>query len=238
MEERFARSAMLLGGEAVASLGSKRVAVFGVGGVGGHAAEALARSGIGAIDLIDGDVVSVSNLNRQVVALTSTLGRSKADIMRARILDINPGARVDARHLFYTEETAERFEPMAYDYVLDCVDMVSAKLLLAARCLVNGTPIISAMGAGNKLDPTLVRIADISRTSVCPLARVMRRELKARGIDHLTVAFSAEQPITPAAPEEPTLRRGTPGSMPFVPAAMGLTMASHVVKALLFMTES
>ena len=232
LDVAFARSAMLVGAEGIERLRGKRVAVFGIGGVGGHAAESLARAGVGHLTLVDGDVVAPSNLNRQTVALRSTLGAAKTVVMQQRIADIVPQTDVTSHVLFYTADTQEQVDLSTFDHVLDCIDMVSSKLLLAVNCQRLGVPLISAMGAGNKLDPTQLRIDDISRTSVCPLARVMRRELKERGILHLPVAYSTETPLIPSATEEGA-RRATPGSLPFVPAAMGLAMASHVVRALL-----
>lgn len=226
---------MLLGQAAMDKLAASRVAVFGLGGVGGAAAEALARSGIGRLDLFDGDSIAPSNLNRQVIALNSTLGQPKAEVMRRRILDINPQADVRVNAVYYTPANADAFDLSAYDYILDCVDMVAAKLELTCRAAALSVPIISAMGAGNKLDPSELEISDIGRTSVCPLARVMRMELKARGIGRLTVAWSREMPRKPQGEaghpdEEASVCRALPGSLPFVPAAMGLLMASHVVR--------
>lgn len=237
MQEAFSRSVMLLGQAAMEALAASRVAVFGLGGVGGAAAEALARAGVGHFDLFDGDSVAISNLNRQIIALHSTLGQPKAEVMCRRVLDINPLADVRANVVFYTPANADSVDLAAYDYILDCVDMVTAKLELAVRVHKLGVPLISAMGAGNKLDPAQLMISDISQTSVCPLARVMRKELKARGIEHLTVAWSGETPRRPqvaADISEVALpgRRALPGSLPFVPAAMGLLMSSHVVREL------
>lgn len=235
------RSTMLIGEDGVVRLASCRVAVFGLGGVGGYATEALARSGIGALDLVDGDVVAPSNLNRQLIALRGTIGQSKAALMAQRVREINPDIRVRAEHLFYTADTADAFDLTDYDYVLDCVDMVSAKVELAVRTAALGVPLISAMGAGNKLDPTCLRAGDLFDTTVCPLARVMRRELRARGITRLSVIYSAEVPRHPHPTNDgeypladSPARRATPGSMVFVPGAMGLAMASYVVQALLF----
>ena len=210
----------------------KRVAVFGLGGVGGAAAEALARSGIGHLDVVDGDTVSISNLNRQVVALTDTVGQFKAQVMAARARQIHPDVQVTAMPVYYTADTAGSFSLSSYDYVLDCVDMVTAKLLLAQQCQTLGVPLISAMGAGNRLDPTQVRVDDIGFTRMCPLARVMRKQLKQRGVNHLTVAWSPEEPIKPRW-QRTEDGRHPPGSMVFVPAAMGIAMAAHVVRSLL-----
>lgn len=234
--DAFSRMSMLLGEAALARLSACRVAVFGIGGVGGYAAEALARSGVGAIDLVDGDSVSPSNLNRQIIALHSTLGQNKAELMKRRIQDIHPACQVRAFPVFYTEETADQLDLGAYDHVLDCVDMVSAKLLLATTCDRLKVSLISAMGAGNKLDPGKLRIADIYDTGVCPLARVMRRELKQRGIQRLAVAYSTEPAMKPLQPEDGAdgvPRRAQPGSLVFVPAAMGLMMAGHALQELL-----
>ncbi len=232
--DQFDRSERLLGAAAMERLSRARVAVFGVGGVGGYAAEALARSGIGAIDLVDHDRVSLTNLNRQIIALHSTLGRPKTEAMRDRILDIHPACSVTVRDCFYLPENAEDFDLSAFDYVVDAVDTVAAKLTLAERTRCAGVPLISAMGAGNKLDPSRLRISDISQTSVCPLARVMRKELRKRGIDRLKVAWSDEPALTPApaGEEETEVRRAVPGSTVFVPAAMGLLIAAEVVRDL------
>ncbi len=236
MQKQDIRTAMLLGEDGVEKLKNSRIAVFGIGGVGGHAAEALARAGVGALDLFDGDVVSESNINRQLVALHSTIGRFKAEVMAARIRDINPNARVHVRNVFYTAENAAEFPLDAYDYVLDAVDMVSAKLLLVENATAANVPIISCMGAGNKLDPTAFRISDIYKTKMCPLAKVMRRELKLRGVRKLKVVYSEEIPQTPLSfEEESTLapqKRQTPGSLSFVPSVAGLILAGEVIKDL------
>lgn len=215
-----------------------RVAVFGIGGVGGHATEALARSGIGTIDIIDSDDVAISNINRQLIATTSTVGRKKVDVMKERLLDINPEIRVNAYACFFLPETEAQFDFSQYDYVLDAVDTVTAKLALVEACDRAGTPIISCMGAGNKLDPTAFEVTDIYKTSVCPLAKVMRRELKKRNIKHLKVVYSKEEAIRPMENEsteddESRTRRATPGSVAFVPSVAGLIMAGEVVKDLL-----
>ena len=218
----FSRTASLLGEEAMERLKASRVAVFGIGGVGGHAAEALARSGVGTLDLIDHDVVSVSNLNRQVVALRSTLGRKKAEVMAEQIRDINPEAAVHVHDVFYLPETAHLFDFSSYDYVIDAIDTVTGKIALVEQAKGAGTPIICAMGAGNKTDPTAFRVADISQTKVCPLAKVMRTELRKRGITDVKVVYSEEPPLLPLA-------EGAPGSLAFVPSAAGLMMAGEVV---------
>ncbi len=224
MPDQFARTELLLGSEGLNRLHKARVAVFGVGGVGGYAAEALVRSGVGSIDLIDGDTVSESNLNRQIIALHSTIGKPKVEVMAERIEDINPDCEVTARVLFFDASTAELFDFAAYDYVLDAIDMVTSKLLLAELCRAAGTSLISCMGAGNKLDPTQFEVADIFSTSVCPLAKVMRQELRKRGIPALKVVYSRELPVTHSRP---------PGSVAFVPSAAGLVMAGEVVRELI-----
>ena len=227
--EAFSRIEMLLGEEAIARLQNARVAVFGVGGVGGFAAEALVRSGVGAIDLIDNDTVSVSNLNRQIIALHSTLGQPKVAVMAARLMDINPDVRVTTHQMFYVPENADEIDLSAYDYVIDAVDTVAAKIELAVRAEKAKVPCISAMGAGNKLDPTKIEITDIYKTSACPLARVMRRELKNRGVKGLKVAYSTEPALTPLSQPEGETRRATPGSTAFVPSVMGLIIAGAVI---------
>ena len=231
---QFSRSERLLGEAGMARLAAAHVAVFGVGGVGGYAAEALCRSGVGAIDLYDDDTVAFSNLNRQIIATRATVGRYKADVAAERLLSINPDARVRGYRLFYMPDTADSVDLSQYDYVVDAVDTVAAKLELAVRCAALNVPLVSAMGAGNKLDPTCLRVADIYDTSVCPLARVMRRELKKRGVKKLKVVYSTEPPIVPAGESDPSetaghARRATPGSVAFVPAAMGLAIAGEVV---------
>ncbi len=223
MEEQFSRTKGLLGEEAVAYLHNCHVAVFGVGGVGGFAAEALARTGVGTIDIIDKDTVCESNLNRQIIALHSTIGRDKVDVMKERILDINPNAVVNAHKCFFLPETRELFDFSQYDYIVDAVDTVTAKIELVMAAEEAGVPIISSMGAGNKLDPTAFEVADIYKTSVCPLARVMRRELKKRDVKRLKVVYSKE---------EPAVRRETPASVAFVPSVAGLIIAGEVVKDL------
>ena len=234
------RTAMMIGWDGVERLAACRVAVIGLGGVGGYAAEALARSGVGALDLVDGDVVAYSNLNRQLIALRGTVGESKAALMARRAQEINPDIDARALPVYYTGENAGDFDLTVYDYVLESVDMVSAKVELAVRAQALGVKLISAMGAGNKLDPTCLKVGDIFETTVCPLARVMRRELRARGVTCLPVVYTTEVPVPPRwervedgiDAQAPT-HRATPGSMVFVPGAMGLTMASYVVRALL-----
>jgi len=234
MEDKFIRTRMILGDEAMEKLHNAHVAVFGLGGVGGHTAIALARSGVGEMTLVDKDTVSLSNINRQAIAFLSTVGMAKTEAAAKQIRDIDPDIKLHLRHEFYTTETADNFDLAEYDYVIDCVDTVTAKLLLCERSLAAGVPIISCMGTGNKLDPTQLRIADISKTTECPLARVMRKELGKRGIKHLKVLFSAEKPIEPMdcgeVPDEG--RRSIPGSIAFVPAAAGLIIAGEAVRDL------
>lgn len=234
MLSEFSRTRLMLGDAAMERLRGARVAVFGVGGVGGHVVEALARSGVGTIDLIDDDRVSLTNINRQIFALHSTVGQYKVDAARARILDIHPGAVVNAHRMFFTPETADQLDFSAFSYVVDAIDTVSGKLELAVRATRSGVPIISCMGAGNKLDPTAFEVTDISKTSVCPLARVMRRELKKRGIEHLTVVYSREPARTPLpdpdVEAERGQRRSVPASNAFVPAVAGLIAASKVIR--------
>lgn len=237
MSEQFIRTQMLLGERGLRRLFAARVAVFGVGGVGGYAVEALARSGVGALDLIDDDTVCLSNLNRQIIATHSTVGQYKVDVAAQRIRDINPQAVVRAHRVFYSPETAAQFDFAQYDYVVDAIDTVTGKLALVEQARRAGTPIISCMGAGNKLDAAAFEVADIQQTSVCPLARVMRRELKRRGIEHLKVVYSRELPRTPTPDaqtegEESPSRKRSPGSVAFVPAAAGLILAGEVIRDL------
>ena len=235
MEHAFSRLELMMGEETVARLKKARVAVFGVGGVGGHTVEALARSGVGTLDLIDDDAVHITNLNRQIIALHSTLGMPKVDAAKARILDINPDAVVNTHKTFFTPETADQFDFTQYDYVVDAIDTVAGKLELAVRCRDAGVPLISCMGAGNKLDPTAFVVTDISKTSVCPLARVMRRELKKRGVERLKVVYSTEpakeQKGQSAEPPQGA-RRSVPASNSFVPAVAGLIAAGEVIREL------
>ena len=231
MQDQFSRTELLLGKEAMEILAASRVAVFGIGGVGGYVCEALCRSGVGAFDLIDNDRVSLTNLNRQIIATHRTIGRFKTEVMKERILEINPQAEVRIHDCFFLPENAAEFDFAAYDYVVDAVDTVSAKLELAVRCKESGTPIISSMGAGNKLDPAAFCVADIYQTRVDPLARVMRRELKKRRIDRLKVVYSQEPPISVTASTQPGGKR-TPGSTAFVPAAAGLILAGEVIRDL------
>ena len=234
MTGSFSRTALLLGDEALARLKKARIAVFGVGGVGGYAVEALARSGVGALDLIDNDTVAQSNINRQIIALNSTVGQYKADAAAKRVLDINPECKVRAVKVFYMPETADEFDFTRYDYIIDAIDTVKGKLALARQAQDAGTPIISCMGAGNKLDPTAFEVADIYDTSICPLARIMRKECRARGIKQLKVVYSKEMPARPVKKiEEQTVRRDTPGSVSFVPSVAGLIIAGEVIKDLI-----
>lgn len=234
MKENFERSAMLLGVEQVEQLANKRVAIFGVGGVGGYVAEALARTGIGAFDLIDHDTVSVTNINRQIIATMDTVGKNKAEAMKERIHSIHPEAKVKVHDCFFLPENADEFDFDKYDYVVDAVDTVTAKLEIVERAKKAGVPVISAMGAGNKLDPTKFVVTDISKTSVCPLAKVMRRELKKRNITDVKVVYSTEEAMTPLfePPAEGETRKKAPGSVAFVPSVAGLIVASEVIKDL------
>ena len=229
MNEQLSRSAMLLGDEAIRRLRRARVAVFGIGGVGGYVVEALARSGVGALELVDADRVCLSNLNRQIIALHSTLGQYKADVAAARVRDIDPDCAVTARRCFFMPDTAGDFDFTRYDYVVDAIDTVAGKLELIERASAAGVPVICAMGAGNKLDPTRFEVADLSRTSVCPLARVMRRECRRRGIEGVKVVYSKETPVEPA--EQPD-GKAVPGSVAFVPSVMGLIIAGEVIRDL------
>ena len=236
---QFSRTELLYGKAAMDKLKSSRVAVFGVGGVGGYTVEALVRSGVGSIDIIDNDTVSITNLNRQIIALESTVGKSKVDVMAGRIADINPECKVTKWELFFNDETAGQFDFSQYDYVVDAIDSVSSKLLLAELCDKAGVKLIAAMGAGNKLNPAGFEVTDISKTSYDPLAKVMRRELSKRGIRHLKVVYSKEQPvkINPEDAERLMLdeyieRRTVPASNAFVPASAGLLIASEVINDL------
>ena len=232
---QFSRTQLLFGQEAMEKLKGSRVAVFGIGGVGGYCVEALARSGVGTLDLIDDDTVNLTNLNRQIIATHATLGMDKVDAAKERVLSINPGAVVHTHKTFYLPETAGEFDFTRYDYVVDAIDTVTGKLTLVQAAKEAGTRIISCMGTGNKLDPTAFEVADISKTSVCPLARIMRKELGKRGIKHLKVVYSKELALTPAPAEEEDSahpKRQTPGSNAFVPAVAGLILAGEVVKDL------
>lgn len=235
MGAEFFRTEMLLGKDAMERLKDARVAVFGLGGVGGYVVEALARGGIGALELIDSDTIGESNLNRQILALRSTLGLPKTEAARRRVLDINPQAKVVTREVFYNADTADSFDLGACDYIVDAIDSVSSKLLLIERSIAAGTPIISSMGTGNKLDPAAFRVEDLAKTSMDPLARVMRRELGKRGIKHLKVVWSPEEALTPQgweAEAEALGKRQIPGSVSFVPGAAGLILAGEVLREL------
>ena len=248
MLNQFSRTQLLLGPEGMERLAASRVAVFGIGGVGGAACEALSRSGVGALDLIDDDRVCLTNLNRQIIATRRTVGQFKADAMKERILEINPDAKVQVHKCFFLPENAEQFPFEEYDYIVDAVDTVTAKLRIVLKAKEMNIPVISCMGAGNKLDATAFRVADISRTRVCPLARVLRRELRKRGVDHLKVVYSEEVPVRPledmsiscrahcicppGTKRHCTDRRDIPGSVAFVPPVTGLILAGEVVKDL------
>ncbi|MGN0344452.1 MAG: ThiF family adenylyltransferase [Lachnospiraceae bacterium] len=249
MLTQFSRTELLLGKDAMKRLADARVAVFGIGGVGGYVCEALMRSGVGAFDLIDDDKVCLTNLNRQIIATRKTVGRYKTEVMKERILDINPDADVRIHNCFFLPENADEFPFEEYDYVVDAVDTVTAKIALVMKAKEKDIPIISSMGAGNKLDGSQFRVADIYKTKVCPLAKVMRRELKKRGVKKLKVVYSEEQPLTPVedmavscrtncicppgAEHKCTQRRAIPGSVAFVPSVAGLIIAGEVVKDLI-----
>ena len=243
MLDRFSRTQLVFGKEAMDRLKGSRVAVFGVGGVGGYTVEALARSGVGAIDIIDDDKVCLTNINRQIIATGKTVGKYKVDVAKERIEEINPDCKVTAFRTFYMPETADQFDFTQYDYVVDAIDTVTGKIALIENAKKAGTPIISSMGAGNKVDPTAFEVADIYKTSVCPLARVMRYELKRRGIKKLKVVYSKEKPIPPIDDEDPNGensciskedkvagKRQVPGSTAFVPSVAGLIIAGEVIK--------
>ncbi len=242
MDERFCRTALILGEQAMRKLEGSHVAVFGLGGVGGYVVEALARSGVGALTLVDHDVISESNLNRQILALESTIGMPKAEAAKNRVQQIHPGCRVTIRACFFLPENEAEFDFGSYDYVVDAIDTVTGKLALVRCAKQAGTPILCALGTGNKLDPSKLRVADIYETSVCPLARIMRKECRKRGISSLKVVYSLEEPTRPSAEAEQLLlaesraagstRRDIPGSTAFVPAAAGLLIASEVVRDL------
>ena len=250
MERPFERAELLLGKNALDRLQKARVAVFGLGGVGGYVVEGLARCGVGALDLVDRDIFSISNLNRQILATTGTIGRAKVEAAKERVLTINPDCRVNARQCFFLPDTKDRFDFREYDYVVDAIDTVTGKLALIETAREAGVPIISSMGTGNKLDPTAFRIGDIYETTVCPLARVMRRECRKRGIDHLKVLYSTEMPLEPKAspgrpenacrPENVVSASGpdigakpVPGSVSFVPSVAGLIIAGEVIRDLI-----
>lgn len=233
MSEQFTRQEMLLGTQATEKLHQSHVAVFGIGGVGSFCAEALARAGVGRLTLVDDDVVSASNLNRQLIALHSTVGKPKVEIMAARIADINPNCHVHSLHERYTPERREDFFSQSYDYIADAIDSVACKVDLIQAAILHCIPIISSMGTGNKLDPTKFQITDISKTSGCPLARVMRRELRSRNIHHHMVLYSTELPVKPGFLPENEEKRSVPGSVSWVPSCAGLMMAGYIVQQLL-----
>ena len=233
MKEEFLRTAMLLGEDAVAKLNQARVAIFGIGGVGGYTLEALARAGVGALDLIDNDTVSRSNINRQILATHSTVGMEKVEAGKRRVLDINPECVVRTWQVFYTPETADQFDFTQYDYIVDAIDTVTGKLQLVQAAKAAGTPIICCMGTGNKLDASAFEVEDISKTTMCPLARIMRKELSKRGVKHLKVVYSREEALTPTGWEEEAKmlgKRQIPGSVAFVPGAAGLILAGEVIR--------
>lgn len=248
MLNEFSRTELLLGANGMKRLNASRVAVFGIGGVGTFAVEALVRSGVGALDLIDDDKVCLTNINRQLIATRKTVGKKKVEVMRDRVLEINPAAKVEIHETFYGAETAAHFDLNAYDYIIDAIDTVSSKLVLIEGAKAAGVPIISCMGAGNKLDPTRLEVADISKTSMCPLAKVMRTELRRRGIEDVKVVYSKEPPMTPIEDDSNscknhcicppdtkrkcTVRRQVPGSISFVPSTAGLILAGEVIKDL------
>lgn len=237
MGNKFDRTKRLLGADAMNKLKNSHVAVFGIGGVGGHAADACIRSGIGEITIVDSDEVAESNINRQLIATTKTVGRKKVEVMKEHLLEINPEVVIHGYDCFFLPETKEQFDFSKYDYVIDAVDTVTAKIALVEACQDAGVPIISSMGAGNKLDPTAFEVTDIYKTSVCPLAKVMRKELKARGIKHLKVVYSKEIPLEPIedtefVSDEKRSRRATPGSVAFVPSVAGLILAGETIKDL------
>lgn len=253
MQEQFSRTELLIGKENLERLKKARVAVFGIGGVGGYTVEALARSGVGTLDLIDSDTVCESNINRQIIATHRTLGQHKVDVAKERILEINPDAVVNTHQTFYLPETANQFDFTKYDYVVDAIDTVAGKIQLVMAANEAGIPIISSMGAGNKLDPTAFEVADIYETSVCPLAKVMRKELKNRGVKKLKVVYSKEKAMTPIrekrdvglqdndcdsdSEKKQTGKRQTPGSVAFVPSVVGLIIAGEVIKDLISLDE-
>lgn len=228
----FSRFELLVGEDNIQKLNQAHVIVFGVGGVGGYVVEALVRSGIGHITIVDNDVVSLSNLNRQIIATQETIGQKKVDVMKKRILSIHPECDVTTLDMFYLPETANQIDLSQYDYVVDAIDIITSKIELAVRC-DQKIPLISSMGTGNKMNPALLQVSDIYKTSVCPLAKVMRRELKKRRVKHLKVVYSQELPMKPFASDEITHKRTIPGSTAFVPSSAGLLIASEVVKDLL-----
>lgn len=230
MENQFERTELLLGENAVSKLKKSCVAVFGVGGVGGYTVEALVRSGVGEIDVIDNDTVSLSNINRQIIALHSTVGQSKVEVIKQRALDINPDVKINCHEVFFMPDTANQFDFTKYDYVADAIDTVTGKIEIIMQSQNAGVKVISSMGAGNKLDPTRFEVEDIYKTSVCPLARVMRRELKNRGVKKLKVVYSKEEAIKPSVVTD---GKAVPGSLAFVPSVAGLVMAGEIIKDLI-----
>lgn len=228
----FSRFELLVGKDCICQLNQKHVIVFGVGGVGGYVVEALVRSGIGHITIVDNDTVSLSNLNRQIIATQDTIGKKKVEVMKERILSIHPDCDVHTLEMFYLPENADDIDLTQYDYVVDAIDTITSKIELAVRC-DQKTPLISSMGTGNKMNPAMLEVSDIYKTSVCPLAKVMRRELKKRGIQHLKVVYSKEEPLKPQVSNEQTNKRVVPGSTSFVPSSAGLLIASEVIKDLL-----
>ena len=232
MLDQFSRTQLLFGKEGMERLHAARVAVFGVGGVGGCTVEALARSGVGTLDLIDDDRVCITNINRQILATRETVGQYKVDAARERVMSINPKAQVNGYKTFFTPETAGAFDFTQFDYVVDAIDTVTGKLELIERAQWAGTPVISCMGAANKLDPSALEVADIYKTSVCPLARVMRRELRNRGVRHHTVLASTELPRKPLPSQEPGARQSVPGSVPWAPPCAGMMIAGYILRAL------
>lgn len=249
MQNQFSRTELLLGDNALSTLSKTRIAIFGIGGVGGYTAEALARSGIGSFDLIDDDKICLTNINRQIIATYKTVGRYKTEVMKERILDINPKADIRIHQCFYLPKTRSQFNFQEYDYVVDAVDTVTAKLDIIVQAQTAGTPVISCMGAGNKLNPSMFEVSDIYETSVCPLAKVMRRELKKRNVQNLKVVYSKEKPVQPAGDtlagckancvcppgttRKCSKRRAIPGSVAFVPAVAGLIIAGEVIRDIL-----
>lgn len=234
MNKRFSRTELLFGKENMEKLENSYVAVFGIGGVGGYTAEALIRSGVGNVDIIDNDTVSITNINRQIIATTSTVGKYKVDVMKERLYDINPLAKVTAYKTFFLPENADEFDFTKYDYIVDAIDTVTGKIAIIEKAKKCGTPVISSMGTGNKLDPTRLEIADLSKTSVCPLARVMRLEMKKRGIKNVKVLYSKEEPAKhKGVSDEISSKRQIPASTSFVPSCAGLIIASEVIKDLL-----